>query len=209
MDLTSTDKFSLPPPTGMTSITGQKLDTLKGIYHDLISSVVHSSSNETLLFSHFGDFDQVKNDNTLKMVESVILDSGDKRQAMKRVCNLLIEMLQNMSLHGARDRSGHMHAFLIVSKTNKSYKLFTGNLVLAGDVDSLQHRMQSLSKLDENALRKLYIEILCNEEFSHKGGAGLGLVTVAKKAEQNLKYNIHPLDENFGYFEMNVELFNV
>lgn len=208
MDLTSTDKFSLPPPTGMTSITGQKLDTLKGVYHDLISSVIHSSLNETLLFSHFGDFDQAKNDNTLKMVESVILDSGDKRQTMKRVCNLLIEMLQNMSLHGARDRSGHMHSFLIVSKTKKSYKLLTGNLVLAGDVDALQSRMDSLLKLDENALRKLYIEILCNEEFSHKGGAGLGLVTVAKKAEQNLKYNIHPLDENFGYFEMNVELFN-
>jgi|JI102314A2RNA_FD_contig_81_1831291_length_903_multi_2_in_0_out_0_2 hypothetical protein len=209
MDFTSTDKFSLPPPTGMTSITGQKLDTLKGIYHDLISSVISPSGNETLLFSHFGDFDQTKNEFTLKMVESAILDSGDKRQAMKRVCNLLIEMLQNMSLHGARDRSGRMHAFLIVSKTTKSYKLFTGNLVLAGDVDSLQNRMDSLSKLDENALRKLYIEILCNEEFSHKGGAGLGLVTVAKKAEQNMKYNIHPVDENFGYFEMNIELFNV
>ncbi len=207
MQPTSTDKFSITPPIGMSTIAGQKLETLKGIYHDLISSVVQLSADETLLLSHFGDFDQSKNDNSLKMTEAAILDSGEKRQHMKRVCNLLIEMLQNISLHGARDRNGHMHAFLIVSKTPKSYKLFTSNLVLAEDIISLDSRMKELLKLDESALRKLYIEILCNEEFSHKGGAGLGLITVAKRAEQNLRYRIHEIDENFGYFQMEVELF--
>lgn len=208
MTYPSTDKHSLSPPTGMTSIIGQKLETLKTIYHDLVGTVIFPSSDESLLFSHFGDFDQAKNDNTLKMVESAILESGDKRQAMKRICSLLIEMLQNMSLHGARDRDGHMHAFLIVSKGKKSYKLFSGNLVLVEDLNSLDERMKELLKLDENELRKLYIEILCNEEFSHRGGAGLGLITIAKRAQQMLKYNLHRLDENFGYFQIEVELLN-
>lgn len=206
MEYTSTDKFPIHPPTGMSSITGQKLDILKGIYHDLISAVIESANGETLLFSHFGDFDQAKNDHALKLMESMILEAGDKRQTMKRVCNLLIEILQNISLHGARDRSGHMHAFLIVARSKKSYRVLTGNLVLASDMPSLIQRMDDLLKLDENELRKLYIEILCNEEFSHKGGAGLGLITVAKRAEQNLRYRTHDLDNNFGYFEMEVEL---
>jgi hypothetical protein len=202
----STDKFPTHPPTGMSSITGQKLDVLKGIYHDLISSVIDSVNGQTLLFSHFGDFDQAKSDSALKMVESMIIEAGDKRQTMKRVCNLLIEILQNISLHGARDRSGHMHAFLIVARSQKGYRVLTGNLVLASDMKALVNRMDDLLKLDENELRRLYIEILCNEEFSHKGGAGLGLITVAKRAEQNLRYRTHDLDNNFGYFEMEVEL---
>ncbi len=206
MEYTSTDKFPIHPPTGMSSITGQKLDILKGIYHDLISAVIDSANGETLLFSHFGDFDQAKNDSALKMIESAIIEAGDKRQTMKRVCNLLIEILQNISLHGARDRNGHMHAFLIVARSKNSYRVLTGNLVLTADMKSLVNRMEELLKLDDNELRKLYIEILCNEEFSHKGGAGLGLITVAKRAEQNLRYRTHDLDNSFGYFEMEVEL---
>jgi len=209
MELTNTNNSPLLPPTGMTTITGQKLESLKAMYHELISGVILSSVNQTLIFSHFGDFDQNKNDSTLKLIESAILEAGDKRQVMKKVCGMLIELLQNMSIHGARDRKGHMHAFLIISRSNNSYKLFSANLVLAEDLTSLGERMSELTKLNETELRKLYIEILCNEEFSHKGGAGLGLVTIAKRAEQRIKYNLQQIDEHFGYFMMDVEVPNV
>jgi len=58
--------------------------------------------------------------------------------------------------------------------------------------------------MDSNALRKLYIETLCNDEFSDKGGAGLGLLTVAKKAEDKIIYNFHSVDSSFNYFVMEV-----
>lgn len=206
MELTNTNDFSLPPPTGMTTITGKKLESLRAMYHELITAVVHSSQSQTLLFSHFGDFDPSKNDNILKLVESAILESGDKRVVMKRVCSMLIELLQNISIHGARDRSGHMHSYLLVVRTTVSYKLFSANLVLAEDVESLRKRMNELTSLDETELRKLYIEILCNDEFSNKGGAGLGLITIAKRANQLIKYNLHNIDEHFGYFTLEVEV---
>ena len=208
MDYASKDKSSLLPPFGMTSITGQKLDALKAIYHDLVGAIVQPSSEESLLFSHFGDFDQAKNDAALKMVESVILEAGDKRQVMKRVCGLLIEVLQNMSLHAARDRNSRMHAYLILSRCKDCYKMLTANLVLAEDIDSLNNRMTELSKLDQNELRKLYIEVLCNEEFSHKGGAGLGLMTVARRADQNLNFAIQKIDDSFGYFQLELKMSN-
>lgn len=192
------------PPLGMTSITGSKLEELQAIYHGLIASIVNSGAKETLLLSHIGDFNQAKNDSTLRIAESMILETGDKRQTMKRFCGLLIEVLQNISLHGARDRSGHLHAYIMVTRGKKFYRLFTGNLVLAEDIDSLEKRLADLSKLDKNSLRKLYIETLCNEEFSHKGGAGLGLLTVAKRADEKLKYTLHKIDENFGYFQLEV-----
>ena len=196
------------PPIGMTSITGQKLEGLKAVYHDLIGKIVHSGTSETLLLSHFGDFNQVKNESTLKVTESMILEAGDKRQTMKRFCSLMIEVLQNISLHGARDRSGHMHAYLVVARSKQAYRLMTGNLVLSGDIPILEKRMHELNSLDKNALRKLYIETLCNEEFSYKGGAGLGLLTIAKRADEKLKYEVQKVDENFGYFQLEVAMTN-
>ncbi len=194
------------PSIGMTSITGQKLDALKAIYHDLVTRVISVGDNATLLFSHFGDFDTAKVENTLKLIESGVLESGDKRSTMKRVCGMLIELLQNISIHGARDSKGHMHSFLIVAKTGTEYVLYSGNLILSEMVDSLQSRMQQLVNMDETALRKLYIEILCNEEYSSQGGAGLGLVTIVKRAENQVKFDIDSIDDHFGFFRLEVSV---
>jgi Family of unknown function (DUF6272) len=193
------------PFIGMTSITGQKLDALKAIYHDIVSSVV-SRDNATLLFSHFGDFDTAKVENTLKLIESGVIESGDKRSTMKRVCGMLIELLQNISIHGARDSKGHMHAYLIVAKVGSDYALYSGNLILTELVSPMRERMQYLLNLDATALRKLYIEILCNEEYSSQGGAGLGLVTIVKRAENNVQFEVERIDEHFGSFRLEVKV---
>jgi len=192
------------PSIGMTSITGYKLDALKDIYHDLVSRVISADDSTTLLFSHFGDFDTAKVENTLKFIESSVLEIGDKRSTMKRVCGMLIELLQNISIHGARDSKGHMHSFLIVAKTGTEYKLYSGNLILSEMVEPMKSRMQQLVNMDETALRKLYIEILCNEEYSSQGGAGLGLVTIVKRSENQVNFYIDSIDEHFGFFRLEI-----
>lgn len=194
------------PSIGMTSITGHKLDSLKAVYHDLIAQVISTGENATLLFSHFGDFDTAKVENTLKVIESGVLENGDKRSTMKRVCGMLIELLQNISIHGARDSKGHMHAFLIVAKTGSDYMLYSGNLILSEMVEPIRNRMQQLLSLDATALRKLYIEILCNDEYSSQGGAGLGLVTIVKRAESEVQFDIEKIDDHFGFFRLEVKV---
>jgi hypothetical protein len=187
-----------------TVLEGHKLESLKSIYHDLVSRVVSSPEKSTLLFSHFGDFDAAKVENTIKLIESGVLENGDKRATMKRVCGMLIELLQNISNHGARDGQGHMHAYLIVAKIGREYQLFTGNLVLAETVVPMRERISELVKMDLTALRKLYIDILCNDEFSSRGGAGLGLVTIVKRAENKIDFEIDQIDKHFGYFRLEV-----
>lgn len=206
--LTMSQHYANPnnPPlsVGMTSITGYKLDALKAVYHDLVSRVITRNENATLLFSHFGDFDTLKVEHTLKLIESGVLESGDKRSTMKRVCGMLIELLQNISIHGARDSHGHMNAFLIVAKVDNEYQLMSGNLILSEMVATIHERMNQLISLNTTELRKLYIEILCNEEFSAHGGAGLGLVTIVKRAENNVKFEVDTIDEHFGFFRLEI-----
>jgi len=206
MSLNRANQNSTSPRLGMTSITGQKLDALKAIYHGLVSRIIAGDGDATLLFSHFGDFDNSKIESTIKLIESTVLEAGDKRSTMKRVCGMLIELLQNISIHGARDRSAHMNAHLVVAKIDNCYVLYSGNLVLSEMIEPLRKRMNSLIELDQTALRKLYIEILCNEEFSAQGGAGLGLVTIVKRAENQVKFEVNKIDEHFGYFQLAVEV---
>lgn len=190
----------------MTTITGKTLEDIRTFYHSLVMETLQSSNGEMLLFSHFGDFSQPKVDSTLKLIESSILEAGDKRQTMRRINSVLIELLQNTSLHAAKDGNGRMHAYLIVSRSKAGYQIYSGNLILKNDIPRLESKLSEIVSMDKNALRKQFIETLCNEDFTHKGGAGLGLLTIAKRSKDSVHYSIHSIDDLFGYFQMEISM---
>jgi hypothetical protein len=190
----------------MTTITGKTLEDIQSIYHQLVLGTLSADPKETLIFSHFGDFSQTKVDSTIKVIESAIMEAGDKRQTMRKICSVLIEILQNTSLHAAKDGNNHMHGYLIIARSSNKYRILTGNLILSGDIKVLENRMKEITMLDKNAIRKLFIETLCNEDFSYKGGAGLGLLTIAKRALEEIQYSISSLNETFGYFQMEITM---
>jgi Family of unknown function (DUF6272) len=190
----------------MTTIAGKTLEEIQSIYHQLVLGTLGVSPKETLIFSHFGDFSQNKVDSTIKLIESAIIEAGDKRQTMRRICSVLIEILQNTSLHASKDGNNHMHAYLILSRNNDYYRIQTGNLILASDIPILNARMKELTAMDKNAIRKMFIETLCNEDFTYKGGAGLGLLTIAKRSIETVKYDITSIDQTFGYFQMEIHM---
>jgi hypothetical protein len=190
----------------MTTITGKTLEDIQSIYHQLVLGTLSADPKETLIFSHFGDFSQTKVDSTIKVIESAIMEAGDKRQTMRKICSVLIEILQNTSLHAAKDGNNHMHGYLIIARSSNKYRILTGNLILSGDIKVLENRMKEITMMDKNAIRKLFIETLCNEDFSYKGGAGLGLLTIAKRALEEIQYSISSLNETFGYFQMEITM---
>ena len=66
----------------------------------------------------------------------------------------------------------------------------------------LAERLSEINGMEEDTLRKTYIETLCNGELSDKGGAGLGLLSLAKKASG-------PIDFRFESQKDGRELFTL
>jgi hypothetical protein len=186
----------------MTTLTSQKLEDLHDLYHEVISSSMGSEGN-AILFSHFGDFNASKNDSVLKLIESSLIESGVKRQTTKRFCSTLIEVLQNMSIHSAKDQNGRMYAYLILTQNKSGFGIYSGNLILQTEMEGFSVKLGQIADMDKDALRKLYIETLCSDEMSSKGGAGLGLLTIAKRSSHKLNYHLSELDNFFGYIQMN------
>lgn len=190
----------------MTALTVQNSEWIHSVYRNKLRDLLAVGNAGNIIYCQFGNFNSTKTDSILKLIEAAIIEGGDKRLTMKRFSSLLIEVLQNISLHGAHDKFGQMHAYIILSKTKSHYQLHTGNLILETDIRPLNDRLNELNGHDKNTLRKMYIETLCNDEFSYKGGAGLGLLTIAKKSEDKLRYNIQQLNENLGYFQLESSL---
>lgn len=167
---------------------------------------MQDTEQREVLIAYHGVFDASGIEAVVKLSEGVILQSGSKRRVMKRIGSILIELLQNINLHGARNEDGNSDSFVVLSATEDAYIIQTGNLVLSADVNMLDYKLSELNKLSSSELRKLYIETLCNENFSYKGGAGLGFLTIAKKAIEPFHYSFETVDDKFSYFLLEVKL---
>jgi hypothetical protein len=184
----------------MTDLPATSLQVLNEHFHGYLGWAPEQADSERVLFSYFGDISQHRIDNLLTLTEAAILDSGSKRRVMKRVCSILIECFQNASIHGVKGSSGKGSSFFVLLASAKAFRLIIGNLVNTGDTGLLTYRIDELNKLSTPELRKLYIETLCNQNYSYKGGAGLGLLTVAKKTSSPMVYRMIELDDPLSYF---------
>lgn len=188
----------------MSHVSGQVAQDVQAYYKQILASNFGPDQPSILLFSHYGEFTPARIDAILKVAEDAVLEAGAKRRIMKRVCSVIIENLQNISLHGARNDDGKRHSFAILSHSAESFSVMTGNLILSSESKDLDKKLKHLNKLDNKELRKEYVETLCNEDFSAKGGAGLGLLTIAKRSSQPIKHEIWKLDSRLSYFTIQV-----
>lgn len=187
----------------MTGIKEIPLDSIKHCYLELFSPVL---SSKNILISHFGNFSEVKIGSLLKITEETILETGSKRQIMRRICSLLVEALQNISNHGAKDKNGMANSFLILEHSELSFTIRTGNLISADEIIPLEQKLNTINRLNENELRKVYIETLCNDNFNQKGGAGLGFLTMAKKISGPLDYQLINVNKKLAYFTLSLSI---
>ena len=190
----------------MAAISGKSLHTLREAYHKLLSDTLSDGTEAWVLLSHYGEFSQNKIDHLVGIVEQLVLEAGSARRVMKRVGSVMIEALQNSQIHGARDANGSSGSYFILKTSKENFHLHISNLILTEDANLIDYKIKELNKLDKSELRKLYIETLCNQNFSYKGGAGLGFLTIAKKASDKVIYEVEKASEEFSFFSVEIKV---
>jgi hypothetical protein len=107
--------------------------------------------------------------------------------------------LQNVSRHS--DESEHAAMSLVIySKVTDGYTVTTANVISSSNIEELKRRLDEINRLDTGEIRSVYRQMLSNSEFSNKGGAGLGLIEMAKKTGNKLDYDFVALDNENAYF---------
>lgn len=170
--------------------------------------------------STFWFFDRIKEDNlcllyngdfsdeiTNKLIElsEYNIDNIDTLSKMKKKASFLMaECFQNIVRHG-ESLDGKVHAsanegFFLTKNWQDTYYITSGNLIENSKIGNLERQLEKVNSLDKDELKALYREVLENEEISDKGGAGLGLIEMARKSGQKLEYVFNDFDEKFALF---------
>jgi hypothetical protein len=154
---------------------------------------------ERLMFVYRGVVTNENSASLLMLLEKEMENSEFGFVGRKRLFMFVLESLQNVSRHGDKNQYSEM-SLVVYSKTDTGYTVTTGNVIEVNKIDGLRSKLDEINKLDSEEIRNVYRNMLSNAEFSSKGGAGLGLIEMAKKTGNKLDYDFIKLDDSFYYF---------
>ena len=149
------------------------------------------ASHDGVLFSFTGSVDAEMIHHLIQMVERTLNHSGGSRKEAKRVLYVVIEAVQNVLHHGFIDDEGEILLFLTVEKTPLGFQVHCGNMMEGELADELGVKIADVNNMDHSTLRKAYIDVLCQGDAdSVRGNAGLGLLSMAKRAAGPIEFLI-------------------
>ena len=170
-------------------------DLYKRMANDNVILAFKGNITEDLLTSVFG------------IIETRLEESPAEIRIKKKVNNVLIECLQNVHHHMenfAKEKKPDDFAgsamFLICEEENNRYRIITGNYILNSNIDNLKKKIDAVNAMTPEELKNHYLEALKNTELSEKGGAGLGLIDMARKSGNKITYSFDEVNERLSFF---------
>ena len=166
---------------------------------DLTRSIRDKMMKGRLMFVYRG---VVTNENSiplLMLLEKEMENSEYGFVGRKRLFMFVLESLQNVSRHSNKDQYANM-SMVVYSKTDDGYTVTTGNVIPASGSNNLRAKLEEINNLDAKEIKNVYKQMLSAAEFSNKGGAGMGLIEMAKKTGNKLDFDFVSLDNDNSYF---------
>lgn len=174
----------------------EEQNALKAKFRELVD--YYSKGENKRIASYLGELTDYKMNNILFLVESQMEQLGASQAAIKKIFFIMIETLQNAIYHGEKDSAGFTSTFVIVGKEKSMYVLHVGNLVFNEDVEDVKTKMMKAKTMDGETLKSKTRELLFKDGYSIKGGAGLGLLTIAQKAGNSIDFEITPFNDSLS-----------
>lgn len=146
---------------------------------DSLSRCMEDPSTE-VVFAFQGRMDHEQVERLVGEAEHSSLAHEDGVAPRKRMMNVLVEALENVHHHSLA--SHREAAFALLVRDTKGFRLAFGNAVPLAMAALITHRVGILNEMDEADLKEHYLKLLSNSARSEHGGAGLGLLTMARKS---------------------------
>jgi hypothetical protein len=129
----------------------------------------------------------------LDLLKVVSLANLGQRNDLKKLCGIALELLDNAQRYGT------------TPDVNFEWRIEGSNLVVSicnhaskADAERLVRAVENINSMTAEEVAAAFRAQLVNEGFGEKGGAGLGMLQIAKKTGSRLSAHITPANgENY------------
>lgn len=161
-------------------------------------------NQENLGYIYRGRFNQEITDNILTLTETNLQRQEGESKVKKRIYSIMVEGLQNITRHqdDANDieKKEESLGIFVIQKVDNLYFITTGNIVDNDTIPHLKSLIEKINGLNKEELKAYYKQVLSDGSLSDKGGAGLGLIDMARKSGNKLFYSFRKVDSDHSYF---------
>ena len=159
---------------------------------------------DDLTLAYSGRFNDSMTDRIIELSEAY-LESHEQLSKLRRKASFLVaESFQNVIRHGTKDTDTPMfsagnESFMIRFIKNRCF-ISSENAIPTEHVPELKAKMDQVNQYNTEELKVIYKQILEGGELSEKGGAGLGLIEMARKTGNRLHYIFKSINEKYSVF---------
>ncbi len=159
---------------------------------------------DSLSLFYLGDVSDSITEKLIALNDKKLTDQNNSLKSGRKVAFLIAECFQNVIRHQEQPVenvgvSGGSSMFMLRHQ-DLQFAVASVNLVHNERVGPLQSKLSNLRRLSSSELRKMYLDILPGTDFSEKGGAGLGLIEMARRSGQQFQYDFEKKDNKSLFF---------
>lgn len=129
----------------------------------------------------------------------------------KRILLIMIESLENIMKHSETPEpsiESNLPELSIMHHDNK-YIIETSNPLCSSGIAELKKKIDFLNNMDQQGLKSLYKETITDGVFTKRGGAGLGLIEIAKISCNVIQYEFKAINRDYTRYRQRVTVSKV
>jgi len=173
-----------------------------------ISNIYDEMIGNGFSLVYLGEFNHEITRMFTTMTESNMERNSEERSVQRKVFHVMVETLQNMNKHSDElsKTSQTGSGLFIIGKKNDTYYVITSNKVAAEHREFLEETLIKVNNASKEELKEMYKRQMKEGVLTEKGGAGLGLIDIARKTEEKLNFQFIPFDDKYYFFILKVEV---
>lgn len=167
-------------------------------------------AGDRLCFLYSGAFHDGHTARLIALGEEASLGLDGGRSLSSRLAFVMVEAYQNIIRHRPELTPelalGAARSLFMLRDQGSGPEVITVNPVEEPESETLSGAMDRLTALDMPALKELFLHSLKSGQRTRQGGAGLGLIEIARRSTQGVRHHLEPLDELHRLFTLQVQL---
>ena len=158
---------------------------------DIINDNRNSAETASSLLEYKGRLTSDVRVQLFDLLKCIALCNLGKRNDLKKLIGIALELLDNAQRYNSSndvDFRWHIEdSRLVVTIKNKATET---------DAKRLMEAVHCIDQMSPEEITKAFMDQLRNEGFGDKGGAGLGMLQIARKVGKNISAEVYPIDPN-------------
>lgn len=147
----------------------------------------------------------------ISLLKENMFEAKVKQAIYKKVLMIMIEALENIfKYHEFFDKESDLlkqyPPTITIKHFDHHFVISCSNPIQKVDVPLLEERLKQINALDKAGIKEIYKQIITNGEFSEKGGAGLGIIEMAKISDDKLAYSFTSVNEEFDIYKIELKI---